>query len=246
MKLINPGLMRKLVAGPGGEGLRVKDRAVADAVLDFGFGKNDGIDVLVRVLVLSVRRLGKFREVDVDALLAVAGRADDRREELDGRHLVAGFFRRFAFRAFNWILARFESARNHLDERFLCRFAVLLHEHELAVRPPRENGDCVSMPNHLALRLASVRQFNVEQIDADDLPRVLPLRTERLFCEVFHMSIRECPINACIILVIMHFSRVLLRLNNAWHIPFYYEESAQSIPACHLTTVVAGAGAPSR
>ena len=73
--------------------------------------------------------------------LAIAGRADDRHEELDGRHLVAGFLGRFALRALNRILARFESARNHLDERFLGRLAVLLHEHELAIWPPRENGD---------------------------------------------------------------------------------------------------------
>ena len=67
------GLLRDPVAGPGGEGLRVEDRPVADAVLDLGFGEDDGVDVLVGVLVLSVSRLGEFREVDVDAFLAVLG-----------------------------------------------------------------------------------------------------------------------------------------------------------------------------
>ena len=42
------------------------------------------------------------------------------------------------------------------------------------------------MPDHLALRLASVRQFDVEQINADDFSSVLPLRMERLFSEVGH------------------------------------------------------------
>ena len=45
------------------------------------------------------------------------------------------------------------------------------------------------MPDHLALRLASVRQLNVEQINADDLPSVLALRAERLFSKVVHSTL---------------------------------------------------------
>ena len=43
---------RNLPTEPGGERLRVEDGAATDPVLDFIFGKDDGIDVLVRILVL--------------------------------------------------------------------------------------------------------------------------------------------------------------------------------------------------
>ena len=48
------------------------------------------------------------------------------------------------------------------------------------------------MPDHFAFRLASVRQFDVEHVDADDLACVLALRAERLLCKVVHDSIIPC------------------------------------------------------
>ena len=81
-----------------------------------------------------------------------------------------------AARTLDRIFTRLESACDDLNQRLFRRLAVLLHEHELAVGTAREDGDRVAVADHLALRLASVRQLDVEKIDADDLPRVLALR----------------------------------------------------------------------
>ena len=43
------------------------------------------------------------------------------------------------------------------------------------------DADGIAVANHPSLRFASVGQFDVEQIDADYLARVLALRCERLF-----------------------------------------------------------------
>ena len=182
------GSPRKFEAGPGGEGLRVEDRPVADAVLDLGFGEDDGVDVLVGVLVLSVSRLGEFGEVDVDAFLAVAGSADDRREEPDGRHVVASFLGGLALRALNGVFARFQPSGDDFDQRLLGRLAVLLHEHELAVRAAGEDGDGVAVPDNFALGLPAVRQLNVEKVNADDLPGVLALGVKSLFRQIVHVG----------------------------------------------------------
>ena len=76
--------MGDFVAGPGGEGFRVEDGAVADAVFDFGFGEDDREDVFVGILILGVGGGGEFGEVEVDALFAVAGCADGCGEVADG------------------------------------------------------------------------------------------------------------------------------------------------------------------
>ena len=120
-------------------------------------------------------RAGKLREKEVDALLAVAGRADDRREGLDLRHVVAGFLGRFTLRAFDRVLSGFQPARNGLDERFFGRLAILLHKHEIPVGASGQDRDGVSVTHDFTLRLASIRKFHFEQIHADDLARVFSL-----------------------------------------------------------------------
>ena len=162
--------------------------SVADAVLDFLLGENDGMHILVRVLVLRMGGFGEFREVEVDALLTVARRADDGREELDARHLVARLFGCLALRALDRIFARFEPARDDFDKCLFRRLAVLPHEHEPAVGTSGEDCDGVAVSDYLAFRPASVGQFDVKQIDAYNLPRVLALCRERLFRQVCHFK----------------------------------------------------------
>ena len=70
-----------------------------------------------------MRGFGKFREVEMDSFLAVAGGADDGREELDARHFVARLFGCLALRALDRIFARFESSGDHLYQRLFRKAA---------------------------------------------------------------------------------------------------------------------------
>jgi len=50
-----------------------------------------------------------------------------------------------------------------------------------AVRAAGDDGDGIAVAYHLSLRLATIRQLDVEKVDADDLACVLALGRARLF-----------------------------------------------------------------
>ncbi len=53
-----PFLLCDLPAEPGGQSLGIEDRTAPDGFFDLGFGEDDGVYVLVRILVLGVRGFG--------------------------------------------------------------------------------------------------------------------------------------------------------------------------------------------
>ena len=78
------------VADPCGQRLRIEDPAAPDALLDLVFGQDDRENVLIRILVLRMLPVNKLGEVDVNTFLAVARRADDRREKAETLHVITG------------------------------------------------------------------------------------------------------------------------------------------------------------
>ena len=153
--------------GEGGEGLRVVELARLDHAAHIGEGDLHHVEVFVRIEVL-VRGDEAVREIEVDGLIAEAGRGVHRAELPEAPCAEARLFGELSGGADVRGFAGVDLPRGDLEERLFHGVAVLPHEEDRPVVRDGDDGARAGVEHHFPPGLPPA-DLHVVFVDVEEL-----------------------------------------------------------------------------